>query len=107
MPPQIPIEELGQTFLVDPYSGEKKPKTETQQRRLGAAAMINDLLNNTPLTNHDIAQRLGVSDATSTNYRLGRSAPTGDQYDDLWRFWNYHIAHAKRQRLTITHTRTE
>ncbi len=107
MPPQIPLEEPGQTFLVDPYSGETKTRPETQHRRLGAAAMTNDLVCNTPLTDHDIARRLGVSDDTITLYRLAASAPIADRYEDLWQFWNYHMAHAKRQGLRITHSRKE
>lgn len=104
MPLHTVNDEPGQTYLVDPAAEPIPVPDAPLQRRQAAASMISDLLNNTPLTDLQIALRLGRNVATIERYRQAKTAPAGEAFEDLWRFWNYHMAQAKAQGRTLTHS---
>ena len=103
MPLVTAKDEQGQQYLLPPPNDNIPRRSSVAARRHAAAAMVNDLLANTPMSFEIIAKRLGVAVSTIEKYRVGASAPIAADFEELWRFWNYHMAQAKSQGRTIHH----
>ena len=88
----VPLDEPGQTFLVDPDRDPCHIPSGTEDRRQAASTMVQEILSRCSQDAEDIAKRFGVSLTTVDNWRLGKSAPTGRTYADLHQYWNFHMS---------------
>lgn len=92
-----------QLYILRPAPMIEGPAAATLQRRQGAATMVAELIANCDLTIVQIAAHLGVTPATVARYLDARTSPGPNNYEQLWRTWNYFMSKAQVSGRAITH----